>query len=58
MPAQRVRHGKSAQQDFIGLYIHQDAAFGLVFTPARRRIGFSQCGDVLRTTIDDGEAIK
>src|SRR6185436_13435499 len=58
MPARRVRHGKSAEQDFIALDIHQDAAFGFVFTPARERIGFSQCGDVLGTTIDDGETIQ
>src|SRR5947207_8123466 len=58
MPARGVRHGKSAEQDFIVIHIHQDPALGLVLTPAGERVGFAQCGDVLRATIDDGEAIK
>src|SRR6266545_7476652 len=58
MPARRVRHGKSTEQDFVALYVHQDAALGLVGSPAARRVGFSQCGDVLGAAIDHGNAIQ
>src|SRR5262249_35303747 len=42
----------------IVLYVHQDAASGLVRTPTGRCVGFSQCGDVLRAAIDHGNAIQ
>ena len=58
IPARRVRHGKPAKQDFIALYVHQDAASGLVRSPTAGCVGFSQGGDVLGMTIDHGDAIE
>ena len=45
-------------KNFIALYIHEDAALGLVRAPTAKRVGFSQCGDVLWAAIDHGDAIQ
>src|SRR4029077_17647083 len=58
IPARRVRHGKPAEQDFIGFYVTQDAASGLVRAPTAGCVGFSQRGDVFRASIDHGDAIE
>jgi hypothetical protein len=58
IPARRVRHGKPAEQDFIGLYVHQDAAPGFVSAPSAGCVGFSQGGDVLGAAIDYRDAVQ
>jgi hypothetical protein len=58
IPARRVRHGKATEQDFVFLYVHQDAAPGLVRSPTTRRVSFAQRGDVLGAAVDHGDAIQ
>src|SRR5215467_10406715 len=53
-----MRHGEPAKQDFISLYVHQDAAPGFVRAPARGCVGFAQRGDIFGAAIDYGQAVQ
>src|SRR5207253_988460 len=58
MPARGMRHGEASAEDLATLHFHQTAALRFTGSPATRRVGLTESGDVPGLAIDECQAFQ